>query len=155
MLTAAVFRVVHFSAGVNAFALTVNRWRFAALILLLLPIFPYGESPTNVSVVTVPVLRSRRPQHSTLPLQIFLVMLGMELQICHGADARHQCYCQDQTWSQFWSQNGMVAGVSVLPTLLAKFNGRENRISETQRSQTTNGAQVVEDSSPVRWTVWD
>ena len=81
MLTAAVFRVVHFSAGVNAFALTVNRWRFAALILLLLPIFPYGESPTNVSVVTVPVLRSRRPQHSTLPLQIFLVVLGMELQI--------------------------------------------------------------------------
>jgi yecA family protein len=28
-----------------------------------------------------------------------------------------------QIWSQFWSQNGLVAGVSVLPALLVKFDG--------------------------------
>jgi hypothetical protein len=50
------------------------------------------------------------PQASALPLKIVLEVQGVELQILPGADARHQGCCQDQTWSQLWSQNGMVAG---------------------------------------------
>jgi hypothetical protein len=67
-----------------------------------------------------------------LPFEIFLDVRGMERQIAPGADAGHQCYCRDRTWSQLWSQNDTVAGVSILPTLSANSLVVKNRISGTQ-----------------------
>jgi hypothetical protein len=64
-------------------------------------------------------------------LTSFLTPAGGIFRLRRMGRSDHDC-CQGQSWSQFWSQNGMVTGVSVLPTLLVKFNGRENRISGTQ-----------------------
>jgi hypothetical protein len=50
---------------------------------------------------------------------------GVKFQIEPGAGRSDRGCCQEQNWSQFWSQNSMVDGVSVLPMLLVKSNGRE------------------------------
>src|SRR5258708_2299535 len=50
-----------------------------------------------------------------------LNVLGVKFQIAPGAGRSDQGRCRDQTWSQFWSQNGMVAGVSVLPNVVGKI----------------------------------
>src|ERR1700686_5523809 len=72
----------------------------------------------------------------------------MKFRLRPVADARHQCYSRDQTWSQLWSQNGMVAGVSVLPTLLAKFNGRETESWELSDNKQQTGLKSLKTQAP-------
>jgi hypothetical protein len=70
---------------------------------------------------------------STLPFEIFFDVLGEgNFRLRPVRPHTIKAYCRDQTWSQWWSQDGMIAGLSVRPTLLVKFKARKNRSSGTQ-----------------------
>jgi hypothetical protein len=49
---------------------------------------------------------------STLPFEIFLdVLRGWNFRLRPVRTHTIKAYCRNQTWSQLWSQNGMIADI--------------------------------------------